>query len=137
MHPSERVYTRWPDVEGYCTPLSAPAGSRIELRAASRADTFSVEVARWALEPEVVWSTSGVRADDHPVPERAWETGCGWPVAVEIPTDDSWPSGFYEVTLRADDAEGSQVASQAFFVVRGPEPRHPALLVLATNTYNA
>ena len=137
MHPSERLYTRWPAVEGYCTPLSAAAGSPIEVRAASRAETFSVQVARWALEPEVVWSTDGLRADDHPIPERAWETGCGWPVTVEIPTDASWSSGFYEVTLRADGIDGPQATSQAFFVLRPTAPCHRALLVLATNTYNA
>jgi hypothetical protein len=137
MHPSERVYTRWPEVEGYCTPLSAPAGSPIELRAASRARTFSVRVSRWALNPEVVWAAEGLRADDHPVCERAWETGCGWPVTVEIPTDGSWPSGFYEVTLHADGIEGPAATSQAFFVLRATRPRHRALLTLATNTYNA
>ena len=137
MHPSERLYTRWPAVEGYCTPLSAAAGSPIEVRAASRAETFSVQVARWALEPEVVWSTDDLRADDHPIPERAWETGCGWPVTVEIPTDASWSSGFYEVTLRADGVDGPQATSQAFFVLRPTAPCHRALLVLATNTYNA
>ena len=25
MHPSERIFTRWPDTEGYCTPLSTTA----------------------------------------------------------------------------------------------------------------
>ena len=70
MHPSERIYTRWPEVEGYCTPLSPAAGTSVELRVASRAETFSVDVARWSLEPEVVWSAHGLRADDHRVPPR-------------------------------------------------------------------
>ena len=136
-HAADRIYTRWPEVEGYCTPLSTVAGTPVELRVASRAGSFSVEVAQWAIEPEVVWSASGLRADDHPVPERAWETGCGWPVAVEIPTDAGWPSGFYEVTLTAEEVDGPTATSQAFFVLRAGEPDHRALMVLATNTYNA
>ena len=47
MHASERIYTRWPEAEGYCTPLSVAAGNTVRLRAASRTPTMSVEVVRW------------------------------------------------------------------------------------------
>lgn len=137
MHASERIYTRWPEVEGYCTPLSAVAGEPVALHVASRAPSFSVTVSRWAIDPEVVWSATGLEAGDHAVPERAWERGCDWPVAMEIPTDESWPSGFYEVTLTAEPVAGPRAVSQAFFVLRANAPRHRALMVLATNTYNA
>ena len=83
-HPSERHYTRWPDAEGYCTPLSAEAGTPIELRAASRTGRFQVEVRRWGAD-RPSW-VGEAEAADHPVPERAWAEGCGWPVAVTIPT---------------------------------------------------
>ncbi len=138
MHDSERHYTRWPDVEGYCTPLSVAAGEPVELRAASRAPSFSVEVRRWgAAEP--AWSAAGLTAEDHPVPDRAWAEGCGWPVAVTISTDASWRSGLYEITLTADGATGRRATSQAYVVVRAPAegPTAGALLHVATNTYNA
>jgi hypothetical protein len=137
-HPSERIYTRWPSVEAYCTPLSVAAGEPVGLHVAGRAATCSVEVRRWgAAEP--AWTTSGLAAVDHPVPERAFEHGCGWPVTVSIPTETSWPSGLYEVTLVADDEQGDAAVSQAMFVVRARagEPGARALLHLATNTYNA
>ncbi len=136
-HPSERHFTRWPDAEGYCTPLSAEAGSSIRLHAASRTGAFSVTVRRWG-DPEPTW-TGTAHAADHAVPERAWADGCGWPVAIEIPTEPAWPSGLYEVTLQVDGAIGAQATSQAFFVLRPAPgwPRAAALLHLATNTYNA
>ncbi|MEM9200561.1 MAG: N,N-dimethylformamidase beta subunit family domain-containing protein [Actinomycetota bacterium] len=137
MHPSERVFTRWPDTEGYCTPLSAEAGSTIGLRAASRAGRFAVDVRRWG-SPDAAW-TSDVDAVDHPVPDSAWAVGCDWPVAVEIPTGPSWQSGMYEVTMRAFGVDGERATSQAFFVLRpaATGPKATAVLHLATNTYNA
>lgn len=138
MHDSERVYTRWPTVEGYCTPLSVAAGEPVELHAASRTATFSVDVRRWG-DAVASWSDSGVATDDHAVPPEAWADGCGWPTTLTIPTSPEWRSGFYEVTLTAEGADGPTAASQAFFVVR-PAPDGPtanALLHVATNTYNA
>lgn len=137
MHPSERIFTRWPDTEGYCTPLSAEAGTSIGLRAASRSGSFIVDVRRWGSSAPA-WTTRA-RAADHPVPEQAWARGCGWPVTVEIPTDASWPSGLYEVAMRADGAPGDRSTSQAFFTLRPPAdtPKATAVLHLATNTYNA
>ena len=136
-HPSERVFTRWPDTEGYCTPLSAAAGESIGLRAASRAGRFTVEVRRWgSATPAWVGEAD---AADHAVPDRAWADGCGWPVAVEIPTASTWSSGMYEVTMRADGVEGEPATSQAFFALRpaADQPKANAVLHLATNTYNA
>ena len=137
MHPSERVFTRWPDTEGYCTPLSAPAGTTVGLRAASRAGRFVVDVRRWGGS-EPAW-TGEAAAADHEVPDEAWAEGCGWPVAVEIPTAPSWPSGMYEVTMRAMGVEGARATSQAFFALRPASgaPTATGVLHLATNTYNA
>ncbi len=135
-HPSERLFTRWPDTEGYCTPLSAEAGSSIGLRAASRSGRFMVDVRRWGSD-EPAW-TGEAEAVDHAVPDQAWAEGCGWPVAVEIPTDPSWASGMYEVTMRAAGVDGAQSTSQAFFALRPPPGATAnAVLHLATNTYNA
>ncbi len=135
--PSERHYTRWPDTEGYCTPLSAEAGASIELRVATRSGRFAVDVRRWGAS-EPAWTGEAV-ALDHPVPAHAWAEGCGWPVALEIPTGADWPSGMYEVTLSVAGVEGARAISQAFFTVRPgrSQPKARALLHLATNTYNA
>lgn len=142
-----RDYTRWPTVEGYPSNPSVEAGDPVGLHIASRSDRFRVEVARVGAERQNRWSIDAVAGQDHPVPDRAWATGCDWPVALTIPTEPTWPSGFYEISLLANDdpdhgAEPNAQArlrSQAFVAVRPAPSSEPSdiLLVLATNTWNA
>jgi hypothetical protein len=96
--------------------------------------TFSVEVARDGLEREVVWRATGCTAGAHEIPDGASEHGCGWPVAVEIPTAATWRSGYYAVTLTAGDER-----ADACLIVRpgaGQDPA-PILMVLAYTTWQA
>ncbi len=80
--------------------------------------------------------TATVGVGDHPTPAGAHESGCDWPVALELTVDPGWPSGYHEVVLEIDD--GSKLRrSHAFFVVRPTEPTGVALLPLATNTWHA
>lgn len=126
-------------VEGYPTEQSYLAGETVAFHCSSTAATFGVEVARIGATREVVWRDDGIAGAVQPVPPQVYATGCGWPVTFTIPTDASWRSGFYEVTLRADGVEAPEGISHSFFVVR-PHPDSAArriLLVLATNTYNA
>ena len=134
-------FTGWSTVEGYCSPLSAHAGASIPVHCSSRAETFSATVTLVTAERTVVWSQTGLRADEQPVPEDAWRTGCGWPAAFTVNTESTWPSGFYEVRLEAESQTPGdpRSVSEAFFVLR-PAPgaaTKPSLLVLSTNTYNA
>ena len=67
-----------------------------------------------------------------------YATGCGWPVAFSVDVDSAWSSGFYEVGLHGDGETGEAASSEAFFVVRpAAGSTADAILVLATNTYNA
>jgi hypothetical protein len=126
-------------VTGYCWPQSATAGSVVGLHLSSPgARPVAVEVARVGAEREVVWRDPTVPAGDHPTPRGAAQEGCGWPVAVEIPVEPGWRSGYYEVQLEVE-VDGNLRRNHAFFVVR-PSPGAPtgrALLALATNTWNA
>lgn len=130
-------------IEGYCTQLSHVAGETVELRVSTRADFFDVEIERWGALREVVWASAGHDGQLLEPPVDADSNGCGWPVAVEIPVDASWRSGFYLVTLSARWADRSQIetgreVNHAGFVVRsGEHPTAKAVLVLATNTWNA
>jgi hypothetical protein len=126
-------------VEGYPTQQSYLAGEPVAFHCSSTTAAFGVEVARVGATREVVWRCDGIAGAVQPVPPLAYATGCGWPVTFTIPTDASWRSGFYEVTLSADGVEAPEGISHSFFVVR-PHPDSTArriLLVLATNTYNA
>ena len=140
-----KIYTRWPVVEGYADRQSYQAGDVVEMRCSSRAPTVTASVARVGQERVEVWRREGVIIGEHPYPDDAYASGCGWPVAFTIDVDPGWASGFYEVSLRAEagdsaDPEIDEVAtSEAFFVVRPTRasPSADAILVLATNTYNA
>lgn len=137
----ERVphFTRWPVVEGYCAQQSYFAGEEVSVHCASRSASFSVEVARIGVGREIVWSSEALRVDDYPVPDRAWENGCGWPVGFVVPTDPSWLSGYYEIRMIDDDSFGPQSTAEAFFVLKDPpgSRNSDALILLSTNTYNA
>src|SRR3954452_18069431 len=97
-----RHFTRWPTAEGYASRQSVVAGENVGLHCSSRVRDMSIEVARLGSERQVVWSST-VGVDDHPTPEDAWRSGCGWPVAVTIPTDSSWRPWMYEIELRTGD----------------------------------
>ena len=136
-----KIYTRWPAVEGYADRQSYQAGDVVEMRCSSRAPSVTASVARVGREHVEVWRGEGIVIGEHPYPDDAYASGCGWPVAFTIDVDPAWPSGFYEVSLRADGADGETdetSASEAFFVVRPSKASSAdAILVLATNTYNA
>jgi hypothetical protein len=124
-------------VNGYCWPQSVAAGEPVALHlSASGSRPVTVEVARVGARRTVVLSRSGVEAGDHPTPTDAASKGCRWPVALTIPTDPAWRSGYYEVTLEI--TVGTKVRREhAFFVVRPAVATAPILLVLATNTWHA
>jgi hypothetical protein len=135
----KRHFTRYPVAEGYADRQSYRAGDVVEVRASSRRSPVTVTVTRVGARRLEVWRDD-VAIDDHPTPDDAYAAGCGWPVAFTIPTEASWPSGFYEVGFHSDDHGGDAETahSEAFFVLRpGASSDADAIMVLATNTYNA
>ena len=119
-------------LEAYCWPLSVVPGEPVGLRVSTDAGPVRVEVTRDGASQEAAWQRDDVTAALYPVPEDASSHGCGWPAAIEIPTD-GWRSGYYAVTLTA-----GKERADAFLVVRPPADRRAALLlVLTTTTYNA
>jgi hypothetical protein len=131
-------YTGWPLVEGYPDRQSYGAGDVVELRCSSRVASVTAVVARVGRERVEVWRREGIGIGEHPHPDDAYATGCGWPVAFTVDVDPAWTSGFYEVSLQADGETGEEARAEAFFVVRpAASSSADAILVLATNTYNA
>lgn len=122
---------------GYCWPQSVEAGDEVGLHLSADAGSdVVVEIARVGASAEVVWE-GAVPAETHGVPADASTHGCGWPVAATVAVDPAWASGFYLVTLRAEDP--ATAPTHAFFVVR-PQLDRPSgtiLLALATNTWHA
>jgi hypothetical protein len=133
-------------VEGYTDQLSYVAGDEVALHVSTSAPKYSLEIARLGAQREVVLTRSGLEGREHPVPENASSQGCGWPAATRFAISPDWKSGYYSITLSAEDRGGPFVqrgrrtaSSEAFFIVRAREPGQSSrvLLQLATNTYNA
>ncbi len=95
-------------------------------------------MARVGKGREVVFEDDAVPAGDHPTPLDAAQLGCDWPVALTLPIEPGWRSGYYEVVLEID-VDGKLRREHAFFVVRPKvgAPGSPILLALATNTWHA
>jgi hypothetical protein len=125
-------------IDAYTDRLSYQPGDSVGLHVSTDAARFSVEVARVGASRQVVLSKDGLRGARHPVPPDASSHGCRWPSAWTFTVPEAWPSGYYQVLLRAE-ADGRRVSGEAFFVVRSPRPGRGAaiLLQLCTNTYNA
>src|SRR5262249_13124110 len=123
-------------VTGYCWPQSVCAGDELGLHmSSSGARPVRVEVARVGARRDIVFSTAGVAVDEHDPPSDASSKGCGWPVALTLTVDATWPSGYYEVVMEIDVGEKVR-RDYAFFVVR-PSPGTRIVLALATNTWHA
>jgi hypothetical protein len=129
--------TRYDAVEGYCGELSTVPGGTVTLHVSCRTERYDIVIHRWGAGREQVWATTGLVGTEHTTPADADSNGCGWPVAVTVPIGDDWRSGFYLVTLTAHGAPADRAVGYACFVVRAGGQRARALLVLATNTYNA
>ena len=106
--------TRYDAVEGYCGELSVTPSQALTLHVTSRADRYDIEIHRWGADRRLVWSATDLPGVEH-----------------------SWRSGFYLVTFRAHDAPADRSVSYTGCVVRAGRQRARALLVIATNTYNA
>lgn len=132
--------TSYDAVEGYAGRLSYAPGDEVTLHVSCRAERFDVQVARWGAALEPVWRVEDVPGVDHPPPPDADAAGCRWPAAVTFTVPRAWRSGLHLVTLTARGAPPERAVAHAAFVVRAPaaSPARPrALLVLATNTWNA
>lgn len=133
-------------VEGYASQVSYRPGDEFALHASTSAAKFTVEIARWGAARETVFTKTDVPGVESPVPENASSHGCGWPALLKLSIPADWRSGYYQVTLKAEDGGGKftqrgkrTAESSCYFVLRAGEPgkSSPILLQLSTNTYNA
>ena len=126
-------------IDAYLEKVSYQPGEEVALHVSTTADRYSVEIARIGARRETVWTKDNVTGSRHDTPKNASSHGCGWPVSLRICLPDEWKSGYYSITLKAEDADGQLIPGEAFFVVRSADPGGSAriLLQLTTNTYNA
>ena len=135
--PDHDDITHYDAVEAYCGRSSAAAGDELTVHVRCETPTYDVDVHRWGAERSLVWSARALPGTVPVTPDDADAAGCGWPVSFTIAVPAHWRSGLYHLTLRAVGAEAHRSVGHAAFVVRATAERAPALLVLATNTYQA
>ncbi|MGE3651383.1 MAG: N,N-dimethylformamidase beta subunit family domain-containing protein, partial [Reyranellaceae bacterium] len=117
----------------YADRLSARPGESIGLHIAGTGVRCSIELAREGRERRIVHRIDGIAIAPHPVPDRVHVVGCGWPETMRLRVPADWPSGYYDIVLRADDG----AEARHMLVVKAAKPAAPAAIVLATNTYQA
>jgi hypothetical protein len=137
-HPSDDP-THHDAVEAYCGRLSYAAGDELTVHVRCTTARYDVEIFRWGATRELVWSATDLPGVLPPTPVDADATGCGWPASITFTVPVDWRSGFHHIRLRAHGAPDDRAVGDACFVLRAPTgaPTSRALLVIATNTYNA
>ncbi len=129
--------THFDAIEGYSERPSYAPGEVARLCTSTAAATYDVMIERWGAARERVWAATGLAGVEQPTPPDADVAGCGWSATIDVPVDPAWRSGFYLVTLTAHGAPTDRAGAHTGFVVRAGADRRRALLVLATNTWNA
>ena len=93
--------THYDAVEAYCGRLSYEPGESVTLHVSCSTDLYDVEIHRWGVEREPVWTSSGLPGAMCPTPIDADACGCGWPAAVTVTVPLDWRSGFYHIAHAA------------------------------------
>jgi hypothetical protein len=124
-----------PEIWCYTDRLSYRPGETVRVHTSGTATSYSLEIVRDGVSPRTVWHETDLPGRLHPTPDDAYAQGCGWPVALEIPVAADWASGFYIVTVRAQDPSNQRewVREHGFTVRAGDAPTDTAL-ILATST---
>jgi hypothetical protein len=119
----------------YTDRLSVRPGERFDLHASAADGPCRLTIARIGATRREVLALDGLAVGDHRVPPNADRDGCGWPVALQVEVGADWASGYYDILLT--DAAGGE--ARHFVCVKPPasQRRSSALMVLATNTYQA
>jgi hypothetical protein len=128
-----------PEVWCYSDRLSYAAGDSLAVHICSSEPRVDLDIRREGAKPRKVLERRGVATAWHETPEDCSVTGCGWPVACELPIEESWPSGAYRLTARVTDTAGRTAEAEHLFVLR-PRPTPQAdrlLLITADGTWCA
>lgn len=124
---------------GYTDRLSYRRGETVSFHVSTNARTFKIRITRDGAKPVPVLESDELPGQHHPIPEKSYETGCGWPAIHHVELGLDWKAGPYVVEFVAIDERGAAVREHhIFFVLPAPdEPRAKYLLVAPTCTWNA
>ena len=133
-------------IEGYSGQVSYAPGEELKLHTSTSGQQYGIQIKRHGAKVETVFSKSGIRGAEHPIPENASSHGCKWPVGFKMSIPANWKSGYYEVLFRTEDRGGKFVhrnrrtaEGSCHFILRAANPGENSkiLLQFSVNTYNA
>ena len=131
-------------VEGYASQSSYLPGDEAVFHISTGAPAFAAVIERVGLDRKKVWEKKGMPGRHNPVPDDASANGCHWPESFRVKIGSDWPTGYYQMSLQAQDnggqwtRRGTRTAQGSlFFIVRPTKPAAKILIQLCTNTYNA
>ena len=124
------------EIWAYTDAVSYAPGDSIALHVSTNASRYDVEIGRDGAGYTVVRRWTGLASAYHETPEDCSVSGCGWPVAFEIPVPEDWPAGGYLITLIAHRGDETIEEHHVILLRHGTE-RAPMVLVCATPTWVA
>lgn len=110
-------------IEGYTNALSFAPGEKVTFHVSTTAPNYSIRITRSGVVEEIVWEKSGIPGKNHPVPERAWENGPGWPESLSLKIPADWRSGYYIITFMTYGVAGQRDQSEHFFEIQAKTQR--------------
>lgn len=113
-------------------PCYSP-GQTVAFHVSTTSSHFSLEIARDAVELEVLFCRDDLPGCRHDTPKNASQVGCGWPVSFEFSIPVDWRSGAYRVTCRIETASGIR-EQHHLFVLRSNEAGRENRLLLVSST---
>lgn len=142
--PRQAARETWVEVPSESGPAAAwcysdrraySPGDSVCLYLSSNCPQVSLRIYRDGAIARTLHTTGSLDARFHPLPERAYEHGCHWPVFLQWPIPVDAEQGGYIVEVR--DGAGS-VLGHHLFIVKALRKRADALvLVAATSTWAA
>jgi hypothetical protein len=122
----------------YSDRLCYSPGDTIGFHVSTTAPTYSLEIARDAMEFEVVFERSNLPGQRQATPSDASVTGCGWQASFEFKIPLEWRSGGYRVTCRIDTGDAVREHHYLFLLRASASGRRDRLLLVsATGTWCA
>src|SRR3954468_12264135 len=90
-------------VEGYAGQLSYAPGEEVALCVSTTAAKYAVEIARVGAKREVMLTKKDIESKEHRTPDECSSHGCGWPASFKFKIPADWKSGYYTVSMTAED----------------------------------
>lgn len=119
----------------YSDKHSYRPGETVRLHLSSNIDRVALRIGRDDGSSEPVLHTCAAQAHFHPMPDRAYESGCDWPVFSEWTIPALAQPGAYLV--EAIDPMGMVVGHHLFFIKPIRQRAGALALVVATSTWTA